>query len=299
MSSRFYGYPGIRDAALPYVSDVRVESRLRGLNGPAGVALLQDKNAFADALVARGLGDRAPAVFGTIVGGSFRSRGPAADATLAASAEVVVKPLSGNGGRGVRVVPGEEVLSGVWSVAGELLVQERMLQHPAQAAVNPTSLNTLRLLSVRVPGVGPVVAAAVQRWGTLATGAVDNVSAGGLCSHVDLATGRLGPAVGRPVARRRVEHDVHPDTGERVSGSFVPDWAEVLTLVGDLMEAFTEVDHVGWDLCPTDAGVRVVEGNAAVPNLNVFQLHGPFLAQQDGVRRYYVDRGVLPARYAG
>ena len=137
----------------------------------------------------------------------------------------------------------------------------------------------------------------MHRWGTSASGPVDNVSSGGLCSLVDLATGALGPAVGRPRGPRRVEHDVHPDTGQRITGLRVPDWGGVRRLALELMEAFPDVEHVGWDLCVTDRGPLVVEGNPGTPNPNVFQFHGPFL-HDPRVRRYYVERGLLPRRYA-
>lgn len=297
LSNRFYAYPGVTDLTLPYVSDVRVETRLRALNSPSAVDLLQNKSAFADALVARGLDRWSPKVYGTITRGEFRPRYDHAVADLRAAGSVVVKPLSGNAGRGVRVVDADAVERGDWPSTEDHLVQERLVQHPAQAQVNPASLNTLRLLAVRVPDEGVVLAAAVQRWGTAASGVVDNVSAGGLCSNVDLQTGRLGPAVGPPRGRRRIEHARHPDSGERIAGTEVPHWAEVREVAFALMKAFAEVDHVGWDLCVTEHGVQVVEGNAAVPNFNVFQFHGPFI-RQPSLRRYYVERRVLPDRYA-
>lgn len=292
LSTRYYAYPGVQDRALPYISDVKVESGLRRLNSATAVDLLADKNAFADALVARGLGASGPAVHGAVVRGTFRPRSTAATAAMRAAGTVVVKPFSGSGGRGVRLVGGAEVESTPWSPDVDLLVQEQLHQHAALRAINPASLNTLRVLAVRLPGEGAVVAAAVHRWGTAATGAVDNVSSGGLCSPVELGTGRLGPAVGRPRRRRRVQHDRHPDSGAQIDGVVVPRWGEVLELTTALMAAFGEVDHVGWDLCVTDDGVRVVEGNAGVPNLNVFQFHGPFL-HDPRLRRYYTDAGLL------
>ncbi|CAA9432572.1 MAG: hypothetical protein AVDCRST_MAG35-2705, partial [uncultured Quadrisphaera sp.] len=292
-SNRLYLYPGVRDPALPYISDARVHARMKQLNGRSAKALAEDKSLFADALVARGLGGTAPEVYGIITGGSFRPRSESAARRVRDLPAVVVKPVAGAGGRGVRLVAGAEVESYPAEPDVDLLVQEVLVQHPVLAAVNPASLNTLRVLAVRLPG-GPELVAAVHRWGTAATGAVDNVSAGGLCSHVDLATGVVGPAVGAPRGLQRVQHDEHPDTGARIAGLQLPHWQEVRELVGALMSAFPELDHVGWDLCVTGGGVRVVEANATMPNPNIFQYHGPF-ATDPQVRRYYVDRGLLPA----
>ncbi|WP_164701387.1 sugar-transfer associated ATP-grasp domain-containing protein [Modestobacter sp. KNN46-3] len=298
LSNRWYAYPGIHDPAVPFISDAAVEALLRRLNDPAGARLLEDKNVFADVVVARGLAAAAPEVYGVGLRGTLHGRSAAALDRMRTAPDVVLKPLDGAGGRGVRIVAGERV-EGL--VAGEpgaaVLVQERLEQHPQLRAVHPGSLNTLRALAIRLPDGDPVVAAAVHRWGTAASGAVDNVSSGGLCSAVDLATGRLGPAVGRPRERGRPTYDRHPDTGVPIAGETVPHWGEVLDLVGQLMTAFPEVTHVGWDVCVTDRGPLVLEGNAGVPNLNVFQFHGSFLADPR-VRRFYIDHGLLAARHA-
>ena len=297
LSNRRYAYPGLEDRSLPFVSDVAVELRMVGINALTGRALLEDKNVFADALVARGLADRAPEVYGAVAAGTFRPRSAAAAQRLREQPLVVLKPVAGAGGRGVQVVAGAAVEGADHPARPDLVVQQRLEQHEVLHRINPASLNTLRVLALRLPGDEPVVAAAVHRWGTAATGAVDNVSSGALCSPVDLATGRLGPAVGRPLTRARLPVDEHPDTGERITGVVVPQWEQVRQLALDLMRAFPEVDHVGWDLCVTPDGPRVVEGNPGVPNLNVFQFHGPFL-HDPRVRRFYIEHRMLDASYA-
>ena len=296
LSNRWYAYPGIRDRSLPFLSDAAVEAWLETLNDPAAQRALTDKDAFQAALEERGLAASAPEVYGTIRSGAFVPRSAAARDRALAQASVVVKPVSGHGGRGVRVVAGGEVEALSDAAAPPLLVQEHLRQHRDLLAINPTSLNTLRLLAIRLED-GPVIAAAVHRWGTAASGRVDNVSSGGLCSLVDLDTGVLGPAVGRPLQPRRVEHDVHPDTGQQITGVRVPQWDEVRSLGVRLMDAFPDLEHVGWDLCASDRGPLVVEGNPGTPNPNVFQFHGSFL-HDPRVRRYYVERGLLPRRYA-
>ncbi|MGY5882419.1 sugar-transfer associated ATP-grasp domain-containing protein [Modestobacter lacusdianchii] len=297
LSNRRYAYPGIEDRSLPYISDLMVEPRLASLNDASARKSLDDKALFADALIARGLADQAPETFGAVIGGTFRPRSPRALERLREQRSVIVKPANGDGGRGVRALPGSEVADLHEDAAPEQVVQERLQQHPALAAVNPGSLNTMRVLAIRLPADGPVVVAAVHRWGTAATGAVDNVSSGGLCSLIDLETGRLGPALGAPRDRRRVPLDRHPDTGAQITGLPVPCWPEVRQLTLSLMDAFPDLDHVGWDICVTAAGPRVIEGNPGVPNPNVFQFHGPFL-HDSRIRRYYIDHGILAPRYA-
>ena len=47
------------------------------------------------------------------------------------------------------------------------MVQERLRQHPVLEAVNPGSLNTMRVLALRLPEDGPVIVAAVHRMSLL------------------------------------------------------------------------------------------------------------------------------------
>jgi hypothetical protein len=298
LSSRLYAYPGIEDPSVPYINDLHVHLRSHTLNSPAAQLLLRHKHVFADALEARGLAGWAPQTYGTVTARGFHARSPEALDRFLAQDTVVLKPTSGLGGSGVQVVPAHEVGDLVAEPGEELLVQERLVQHPGLRPISPGSLNTARLLTVRLPEHGPEIAAASHRWGTARSWPVDNVSSGGLSCGVDVQTGRMGPIRESPRSRRRVEHDRHPDTGVQIAGVLVPHWGEVRDLARRLMAAFPELDHVGWDIAVTDRGPRVVEGNANMPALFPFQMEGSYL-QDPGLRDYYIRSGMLSARHAG
>jgi hypothetical protein len=293
-SSRVYSYPGIADPSTVYISDVRYHFRSRSLNTPSARLLLEHKNVFADLLTARGLGSAAPEVYGTVTADGLLIRSPDALERLRKQDTVVLKPSTGRGGTGVRLASPAEVEAMVTEGGTELLVQERIVQHADISRIYPGSLNTVRVLAVRLPGHGPVLAAAVHRWGAAGTGPVDNISSGGLCSRVDLETGRLGPAIGRPRARHRPEFDQHPDTGVQITGVLVPEWKAVRDLALELMNAFPEVSHVGWDLAVSDRGVQVIEGNGNMPAVYIFQFHGSFL-EDPRLIEYYTTKGLLPS----
>ena len=294
LSNRIYTYPGIADPSAVFINDVRIHFRSGDLNPPSARALVEQKSLFADLLTARGLGSCAPEVYGTVTAEGLQVRSPDAHERLRRQTTVVLKPTTGRGGDGVRLASPVEVEHCVAQAGAELLVQEQVVQHPELARIYPGSLNTVRVLAVRLPQHGPVLAAAVHRWGVTGTGPVDNISSGGLCSRVDLATGRLAPAVGRARARRRVEFDQHPDTGAQITGVFVPEWEAVRDLTLALMDAFPELAHVGWDLAVSDRGVKVIEGNGNLPNVSVFQFHGPFL-EDPRLIDYYTSKGLLPS----
>jgi hypothetical protein len=292
LSSRINTFPDIEDPSVPYISDVRFQFHVRSLNPRWARILLDDKNVFADALTARGLGPYAPDVYGIVTAEGFRARSLDAQKRLRDQDAVVLKPMTGSGGKGVRVVSPREVEAMVAGSGTALLVQERVTQHPALRRINPRSLNTLRVLAVRLPA-GAVLAAATHRWGTARSGAVDNVGSGGVVSGVDLATGRLGPAVRLTQDGRRLEFDRHPDTDAQIGGVLVPHWPAVRELTVQLMDSFPELDHVGWDLAVSDRGPRVIEGNGTTPALVSMQVHGSFLHDPE-VRDYYVSKGLLP-----
>jgi hypothetical protein len=294
LSNRIYTYPGITDPSAVFINDVRIQFRSGELNAPSARALVEQKSLFADLLEARGLGSCAPEVYGTVTVEGLHGRSPDAAERLRRQTTVVVKPTRGRGGDGVRLASPVDVENMVAPTGTDLLVQERAVQHPELARISPGSLNTVRVLAVRLPEHGPVLAAAVHRWGVAGTGPVDNISSGGLCSRVDLTTGRLDTAVGRARARRRVEFDRHPDTGAPIAGVLVPEWDAVRRLALELMDAFPELSHVGWDLAVTDRGVKVIEGNGNLPNVSVFQFHGPFL-EDPRLIEYYTSKGLLPS----
>lgn len=293
LSSRVNTYPGIDDPSVTYVDDVRFHFRSSSLNTEWGRVLLRDKNVFADALQARGLGASAPELYGIVTAAGFLARSPSAHARLRQQATVVLKPTTGQGGRAVRLAEPAELATMIAPAGEALLVQERVTQHPALSRINPHSLNTIRVLSVRLPD-GPIPAVATHRWGTARSAPVDNFSSGGLSSSVDLATGRLGPGLRLARGGRPMEFHDHPDTGEPITDVVVPHWAAVRELTDKLMDAFPELDHVGWDLAVSDNGVRVIEGNGTTPAVVSMQIHGSFL-QDPRLRDYYRSKGLLPS----
>ncbi|TFV69940.1 hypothetical protein E4P39_20575 [Blastococcus sp. CT_GayMR19] len=293
VSSRLYSFPDIENPSVPLVSDLRFLMHFSSLNPPWARVLLDDKNVFADALTARGLGTYAPEVYGIVSAEGLLVRSAAAHERLMKQTAVVLKPTTGRGGTGVRIVSPAEVEAMVPRFGTALLVQERVTQHPALLRINPLALNTLRVLAVRPP-TGPVLAVATHKWGTTRSGAVDNVSAGGLESVVDLATGRLGPAIRLTQDGRRVEFDRHPDTDAQITGVLVPHWSAVRDLTLNLMESFPELEHVGWDLAVSDQGPRVIEGNGTRPAVPAMQVHGSFL-DDPALRDYYTNKGLLPS----
>ncbi len=285
LSDRAYLYPERPTRRRGYVSDYAIEFTLGRINRSEAKLRVNDKGIFAEQLTAAGLGTRAPKLYGTVDRGVVDL---VVDPAVIETRGAVLKPRKGSQGRGVaRVASVDEMRS---RQRDGYLVQELVEQASYAAAIWPGALNTIRVLGVR-DADGPFVGPAAHRFGAAGTGVVDNFSAGGFVARV-WDGGILSPLAAKPTTRQRVIHDRHPDTGGQVTGTVVPCWPEAQQLVIDLMGAFPDLLHVGWDLAVTDHGPVVIEGNAGVANLNVFQAHGPVLADER-LRRFYRSHGVV------
>jgi hypothetical protein len=138
------------------------------------------------------------------------------------------------------------------------LIEEYLDQHPALAAFNETSVNTLRLLVYASPGGGARTLGGYLRIGRHGA-LVDNHVAGGLVAGIDLATGVLGPALdGSP--ERRV-HPSHPDSGRQIEGTRLPYWAEALAVAEAALDAFPHMRFAGFDIAITRDGPVIIEIN--------------------------------------
>jgi Sugar-transfer associated ATP-grasp len=143
------------------------------------------------------------------------------------------------------------------SLKRPLILQPRIANHPELQALSG-ALSTVRVVTVRHHAGRIDVALACYRMpvGSLV---VDNFTAGGLASRVELNDGRLGPAVFRSQPKLFV---VHPDTGAAIAGRTLPHWPAVKQLALAAHREFGALPSIGWDIAITDDGPVIVEGNS-------------------------------------
>ncbi len=131
-------------------------------------------------------------------------------------------------------------------------------QHPWYAALNSTSLNTIRLYARLASDNSVEMLGAYLRIGRGGS-VVDNASAGGVFCLIDLATGTLAPA-------RINEYDSpdvpqHPDNGIQLAGAVLPLWEDVLALARHCVRVFPGVRFAGLDIALTPTGPVIIELN--------------------------------------
>lgn len=202
---------------------------------------------------------------------------------LAGRDTVMAKAVSGMSGAGIQRID----VAGIGDIAGfharliadgQYLIESYITQHPDMAALNPESVNSLRVISF-LDGSDVHVLETVLRMGNGAD--VDNYGRGGMYTVLDEKTG-----VAHFGAFDRFAHTFtsHPLTGTPIVGFQVPRYPEVLTLVDTISRVVPEIPYVGWDIAIGDRGPLVIEGNY---NTGVFQMKPSLSGVTTGLLRKF------------
>jgi len=194
---------------------------------------------------------------------------------------IVFKELEGHGGKGIRIVKlecgesgyrveplcdGEPVPLEAYvrdslclESGGDWLIEDYLRQHPSIQALNPTSVNTVRIWVCREGGRVSVLLAYLRigRRGMC----VDNASSGGIVAPIDLTCGELDAA--RDATAVRAIYPCHPESGASIRGVRVPHWAQVVELAGRVLCAFPELRFAGMDIAIAESGPVVIEMNVS------------------------------------
>lgn len=170
---------------------------------------------------------------------------------------VIVKPSLASKGRGVQKLT---IKNGKVEESGETLdqllksygknfnIQECIVQHERMAALNPTSVNTIRVLSYRFDEE-VVIVYAVVRIGRLGK-IIDNQSAGGISTTID-AEGKLGKYA---VAGSKINNLEKTDTGVVLDGYQLPSYDKAMAMVKRMHTHFPYSRILGWDIAIDQIG---------------------------------------------
>ena len=190
----------------------------------------------------------------------------------------VIKPsMFGKWGAGVRVFSTEggsvsetETIEDLFGQFGEdFIIQEKVQQHAEMSRLNPTSLNTIRILSF-LYGTEVIILYAVVRIGRKDR-VVDNETAGGINADIDLASGKiLDCAYGTPSEKRIT----HTDVGTELKGFEIPSFNQAISIVKKLHLRLPYFHLVGWDFGIDEQGRPVMIEWNRNPDLSQ-TAHGP------------------------
>ncbi|MHB1355642.1 MAG: sugar-transfer associated ATP-grasp domain-containing protein [Anaerolineae bacterium] len=175
---------------------------------------------------------------------------------------VVVKPNLGARGNGVEFIDTtkREPQELYWSLLhnGQDVMEEAIIQHDALQRLYPSSVNTVRVVTVRTGSQVDIIGTDLK-FG-INGNHVDNLHAGGISAPIDPETGIVTRgAISNSVWSPRYER--HPDTQEAILGFQVPFWTSVMELARQVSDLVPQVRTVGWDIAVTVTGAILVEGN--------------------------------------
>lgn len=201
--------------------------------------------------------------------------------------DLILKPVASTQGKGIEKVHCGAGLSDaekralyddIMSRTRRMLCEECIVQHPDIAAFNPTSVNTIRVLTVLDEGTCYHVYAGF-RMGR--GGIVDNFHAGGIISSVDVKTGITCMDA---IDLDGTHYPVHPVSGLPTKGFQIPHWDQVLEVTEKAARRIKNVGMVGWDVAVTENGVCLIEGNSEA-SYQIIQL--PYVEEGIGMRKIF------------
>lgn len=191
----------------------------------------------------------------------------------------VAKPTDGTRGNGVSKLDCGSALQEGQAFydrarAQKLLLEEFVRQHPELSAVNPSSLNTLRIATLRdKQGIVHVIGASLRAGG--AGSVVDNLHAGGVQYPVDVETGII--IRGGMTYDGKNDIIFHPSTHTKMIGFQIPNWEKIIASVKEASAIPPRLRYIGWDVAITEDGCEFIEANLS---------QGTNGMQQDGVGKY-------------
>jgi len=143
-----------------------------------------------------------------------------------------------------------------------VLIQARVTNHPELIDISCSALSTCRVMTILNEKDEPEVVAAVYRMAARQGSIVDNFHRGGIAAPVNIDSGTLGLATNLGLKADLGRVACHPLTGAQIEGRKLPFWAETMQLAVRAHEAFRPRVVVGWDICITESGPILIEGNA-------------------------------------
>ena len=238
------------------------------------VCMLRDKFVF-EAFCVR-VGINTPINIGMINDGSLfllntKKSIPLGDITQIEMNAFLKRNISCGGGMGGDVMP-LRIENGLIYVKNKLIeidnfinlvgsdgwvVQERITnQHEAINNLHSSSINTIRMVTVKV-GSDIDILTSFLRIGVNGR-ANDNISSGGVA--VIINNGKLtqwgfqNSGIGTKI-------DKHPNSHIIFKDYEIPFWDEIQDTVKNAHRLFYGLHSIGWDVCITDDGIKLIEGN--------------------------------------
>lgn len=184
----------------------------------------------------------------------------------------MAKPINGTCGKGIEKInikdykSLEEVYNYLTIDNKEFLLEEVIKQCKEVNKIYDGSINTVRIVTILNDNHEANVICAYFRIGNGRY--VDNFNSGGMVAPVDENTGIV---LDKAIDKQKNLYETHPLTKAKIKGFQFPDWDKALNLVKEASYKVPELRYVGWDVCFSENGPLLVEGNE-FPGHDIYQL---------------------------
>lgn len=197
-------------------------------------------------------------------------------------AYIFAKPVNQFGGEGItkeRVNPGTDysALYNKLCSNGQTLVEEMIIQHPDMDLLSPSSVNTIRMVTLLFNGEVHFMYALVRM--SNGDNCVDNICSGGMYVSIGKDGVITKPAFCDATGQY---YDSHPYTGTQFNGFKIPMFDKAVEMCKQAALVCPKVGYVGWDVAITPSRPVLVEGNT-LPSYDMCQNYG-HIDNKTGIR---------------
>ncbi len=182
--------------------------------------------------------------------------------------KIIAKPIFGSSGQGV-FVPDVSTSQGIEQIYKQLSIdnsyfcEEFFIQTGPLGEVNPTSVNTVRIVTLN-DSINIHIMVAFVRFGGKGA-VVDNFHSQGFGCEVDVETGII---ISGGVDKLGKRIFVHPASGKVVCGIRIPQWDKVLEIAKEAAMVHPEIGFTGWDFAVSNDKINIIEANEQ-PNFGI------------------------------
>jgi hypothetical protein len=185
--------------------------------------------------------------------------------------KIFVKPAQGSGGYGINIFHKTDrgryetrdniIFNGDFLAMlqknQDYIVQGGVTQDPEISGIYPGSVNTFRIIAENMNGSVRVVCA-MLRVGR-GQSEVDNISSGGICTYIDVNSGKFGDFA---ISYTGERFEKHPDTQFAFRNFYLSRWDDIKRFTIEAAGRMPFFTYLGWDITLTANGPLVIEVNA-------------------------------------
>ena len=188
---------------------------------------------------------------------------------------VIVKPVDGVGGVGIKIVSTKE--ENLYEKYKKYLIEEIIIQNDKLNEIYDKSVNSLRLFTF-YDGKNSYLLQSIIKFGN--GNVVDNFSSGGMYAFVSDDGTIITPAIDK----NDNIYESHPITKKQILGFKIPLFEEAKKTVLEASKELNEIKYIGWDVAITNDKASIIEGHSYP---GVFQIKPSFSKDKTGILPKY------------